>query len=959
MAQYPIKNLGAVGVIADISPTDLPPNGFTDAINARFVDGRVFKIGGNAPTSFVEEDKSIIPLSIQSVPFDFFSGGNSFNIIGTNTNLYKLDDNSLEKINRWSPYRSTSATADVNVRPVIQSIDITDNSLQLKLGEEKEVVAKISPEGVRQPKVIWSVSNESYATITQNPDDPLRATVKANNTSTGQVTITVTTEDMQFSDSIVANIVPNIDSMYLDKYSMQIRNGKTGSLVVAFTPPDAPDQEVTWVTSDASVCTITVNPTDKHRITINSLRRGKVVVSAFMTNSPEIRVNCDVQVIAAIDYIFLDKASLTTNQNVTTDTLTVGFYPEDPANKNVTWAVTTGANICSVVGSGTTVTLKYSGVGTAIVQVTSEEGGATAQCAVTIRAAGASFALASRFFAVLANPIVSKVTIDPSNVDIDVAEEITLKAVVEPAGIENLIYRWKVNKGGIVSFTESNKPEFVLTGKKKGNVTVTVTVYDTRQDDYLATPDRTWYHTVISNCVVATTFRNKPQVKEFDAQYFDDLPGWGDQTEVDADGNISIENYDWKCERVRAFNNRLFALNMRETTASGVTVHYPLRLRWSNFAEENKAPFLWDDFADLRDPDTDNNVEGTLQALRNGYAGYIDLADSNGNLIDMLPLKDYLFVYTEFETYVGTPTMNAYQPLTFKKLFNDSGILAPECVTEVEGSHFVVTQNDIILHNGATKKSIASNRVKKKIIQEVSQINPLATKVHLHSDKKEVWITYVAPGSDKESWYCNKAAIWNYEFDTWSFCEIPYSYDIALVDPPVLEKSATWDDLSDVTWDSEFAAKTPWQKDSNNFHKRITIVASAAKGFFEVDVGALNHIWSPDNEDIVREVPLEMKVERYGIDFDNATDEWNQKHITCFRPQVNGQGTLDFVAGGTQYTNEKGHYHSKKSFEVGVDRKVNVRLNHPYLYYEIYDSDVDSNASVNSIIIEYVVGGRR
>ncbi|MFW3388561.1 UNVERIFIED_CONTAM: hypothetical protein RF648_21480, partial [Kocuria sp. CPCC 205274] len=154
--------------------------------------------------------------------------------------------------------------------------------------------------------------------------------------------------------------------------------------------------------------------------------------------------------------------------------------------------------------------------------------------------------------------------------------------------------------------------------------------------------------------------------KEYGSKMFKLLPGWGDQTEVDADGNWKVTKYDWRCERVRAFNNRLFALNMYEPDTGGVERHYPQRLRWSNFATENKVPTLWDDLADLRDPEDSNSAEGTLKALVNGYAGYIDLADTQGDLMDMLPLKDYLFVYTEFETYVGTPTMNAYQPMTFK-----------------------------------------------------------------------------------------------------------------------------------------------------------------------------------------------------------------------------------------------------------------------------------------------------
>ena len=71
MALYPIKSLGAVGVIADQAPTDLAPNAFPNAINARFVEQRVFKTGGNAPLSYVDEDKDLTPLSFVSMPLSY------------------------------------------------------------------------------------------------------------------------------------------------------------------------------------------------------------------------------------------------------------------------------------------------------------------------------------------------------------------------------------------------------------------------------------------------------------------------------------------------------------------------------------------------------------------------------------------------------------------------------------------------------------------------------------------------------------------------------------------------------------------------------------------------------------------------------------------------------------------------------------------------------------------------
>lgn len=248
-------------------------------------------------------------------------------------------------------------------------------------------------------------------------------------------------------------------------------------------------------------------------------------------------------------------------------------------------------------------------------------------------------------------------------------------------------------------------------------------------------------------------------------------------------------------------------------------------------------------------------------------------------------------------------------------------------------------------------------------------INPLATRVHLHQDKNEVWILYVGKGAQKNSWACTKAAVWNFEFDTWTFCDIPHSYCIALVDPPTVDKSALWSDFAEdgklpMRWSDVAASRRQWQPNFSNFHKRVTLVGSRLKGFYQVDEGPFNHVMlnqsSVDPEQFeVREIPLKMVATRSGIDFDNATMEWNQKHVNRYTPQVTGNGTLSFVAGGTQYPNEFGHAHTIRDFIIGKDRHVNVRLNHPYLYYQIIDEDIDSSASVNSMIIDYVVGGRR
>ncbi len=1001
MALYPIKSLGAVGVIADQAPTDLAPNAFTNAINARFVEQRVFKTGGNAPLSYVDEDKDLTPLSFLSMPFDYYSAGNSFLVVGTDKKLYKLTDESLTDISRKVATATKKASATIKIYPVVSNIVPKETSVSMNFNQTKILEVEVTPTDAQNANLVWEVSNSSYGSIEVDPTDSKKATLTSKSVE-GNLVVTVSTSDESISAQIAVNIIDGDSGIYLSQDTLTMRKGGTSTLTAITGKPS-----VTWSSSNPSLVSVSPNANTK-TVVLTALGEGQVTITA---DNETKTASCIVTAIPQIDSITLSQTDIQMSRG-TQYILTATVSPANAPNQTITWT-SSNTNIATVSGTGTEATITGLLAGYTEITAVTAEGGRSAVCTVRVdlssrlasRAMSAmtitteapveepmvgseevtyfdtdnigidttGMAEGNNFYdysnvmdlegfgraAMLANdPPLTGVTLDVIDASLDVGEEIVITATASPTG--SYTYKWTVDKSGYVSTTSTTDSTLKLTAIRKGEVKVTCTVSQMVQKDYDAFEDYPWYHAIISNCAVATTHYETPQVKEFDSEYFTDLPGWGEQTVVDADGNPSVKKYNWKCERVRAFNNRLFALNMRESNASGVTTHYPLRLRWSNFAEENKAPQLWDDYAYDRAVSSDlaANIVGQTEALENGYAGYIDLADSNGSLLDVLPLKDYLFVYTEFETYIGSPTNNTYQPLMFKKLFNDSGILAPECVVEVEGGHFVVTQNDVILHNGASKKSIASNRVKNMLINEICLVNPIATRVHLHQDKKEVWVLYVGPGEPKESFACTKAAVWNYEFDTWSFRTIPYSYCIGLVDPPVLERGPIWADFQEITWDDPSIDKLVWRKDATNFRQRVTIIGSFLKGFYQVDIGALDYIYDRTN-DVVIEKPLEMRLERTGIDFDNVTNEWNQKHINRFRPQVTGTGTYTFEAGGSQFSNEYGHNHSTKEFRVGVDRHVAVRLNHPYLFYNVIDNDVNSNASMNGLTIEFAVGGRR
>ncbi len=202
--------LGERGVIADTAPTDLPPNAFTDAMNARFVEGRVFKMGGNAPVSYTDEDKSKTFLSLQSVPFDFYSAGNSFIIAGTENALYKLENGRIENVSHLEAITTKKATSVITVHPKVKSITINQDVVNLKPGASADVTLSFKPNTVIDGNsFVWVADNTTLVKLTVDPTDSKKCKITIPNTVNTVATVQVTAYDFdrEVSDTMIVNII--------------------------------------------------------------------------------------------------------------------------------------------------------------------------------------------------------------------------------------------------------------------------------------------------------------------------------------------------------------------------------------------------------------------------------------------------------------------------------------------------------------------------------------------------------------------------------------------------------------------------------------------------------------------------------------------------------------------------------------------------------------------------------
>ena len=151
---------------------------------------------------------------------------------------------------------------------------------------------------------------------------------------------------------------------------------------------------------------------------------------------------------------------------------------------------------------------------------------------------------------------------------------------------------------------------------------------------------------------------------------------------LETDGSPSVDipsvaTVDIKSFRTCAsFNGRLFIGNTIEeySTAPGTLEQTYRRVRWS-----------------LIDSITDADAK-----FRFYPENYIDLPQTAGQLLRLLPLSDLLIAYFTDGIYIGRPTARPDLPISFDKIETGGrGLVTDYAVTALQDNHFFVSSDDI------------------------------------------------------------------------------------------------------------------------------------------------------------------------------------------------------------------------------------------------------------------------
>ena len=386
--------------------------------------------------------------------------------------------------------------------------------------------------------------------------------------------------------------------------------------------------------------------------------------------------------------------------------------------------------------------------------------------------------------------------------------------------------------------------------------------------------------------------------------------------------NLTNWNTNWRCHALRPYGDFLVALNMIEGANS-----YPNRVRFSDLVTANSIPTTWDEL------DT------------TASAGFNDLVQMQTPIKDGAELGTNFIIYSSTEVMLMEFTGGSFI-FNFRKLFSDDGVINQNCVVEADGKHFVFGNTDIYVHDGTTKQSIADEKVRQHIYSTLNIKNADRCFALQNKQLSEIYFCYQSgdssisfPDSDR----CNRAAVYNYQNNTWAFMDLP---NVSAGTTANLNTVSTYADAT-ATYNTVGGS---YFEQGDSFGRHTIMVGDkdlshnlTYNKLFALDLAEEgSSIAFGIDEDATK--PPEF--ERVGIDLDEMKQSIDgYKVITRLLPQLSTVNTdntsFNFEFGASDIPNQNPTYGNTVTFDTATDYKIDSRAAGRYLSYKVSLADND------------------
>ncbi len=235
----------------------------------------------------------------------------------------------------------------------------------------------------------------------------------------------------------------SVTGVSLNKSSTTIAQGNNEQLTATVAPSYATNKDVSWSSSNTNVATVS------NTGLVTAVSAGSATITVT-TDDGGFTATCNVTVTAVyhVTGVSLSPTALALHPGEQS-ALTATIAPSNATNKNISWS--TSNSSVATVSSGT---VNAVAAGTATITVTTEDGGYTATCSVTVT-----------------NVAVTGVTLNKNSLTLTRLDSETLTATVAPSNATNKNINWTSSNTNVATVSNTG----LVTAVSAGTATITAT----------------------------------------------------------------------------------------------------------------------------------------------------------------------------------------------------------------------------------------------------------------------------------------------------------------------------------------------------------------------------------------------------------------------------------------------------------------------------------------------------
>lgn len=346
----------------------------------------------------------------------------------------------------------------------------------------------------------------------------------------------------------------------------------------------------------------------------------------------------------------------------------------------------------------------------------------------------------------------------------------------------------------------------------------------------------------------------------------------------------------------------------------------------------------------------------------NYVSGENTLGEMRDPILDGATLGANFIIYSQNQMWAMQYT-GAQSVFNFTRIPYEGGIINANCVVEVDSKHYVFGDNDIYVHDGMSKLSLAEGRVRRRIFNTIDRSKQNSFFVLHDSVSKLIHFCYATLQSEA-SFYgvtgCNQAAIYNYKNDTWSFMDLPN----------ILGGTESNASLVQTTWPQQAESygliNTPYTSFAGGGTPRICTMLGAASPSWGLTASRVYAVDLPSNGIVNLAANTECLkpayVERTGLSLDSTGASLRSyKLVQSCVPEAffdDTTGTFTFQFGSSDRPEQSPNYRSSATYDPNTDYKIDMMVAGRFLAYKISTSAI-SNFQISGMDCEIKPMSRR